>query len=372
MSKEIEIKTERLVRSIGSTYAGVMLNAQHNFAWITGGANNAIDTSRENGAATILITNRGKRYLIANNIEMQRMLDEQVDASLFKPSEFRWQDEKATPDLVRQLAGDLAGGQVISDIPFTSAPALESTFSYCRFELTNDEQSRYRSLGKDAADAMAKTIRQLQPGKTENDIANSMRHELGKFGINSVVTLVAADDRIAKYRHPVPTENRFDKTLLLVTCAKRHGLIASFSRMVSIGEPSDDLKRRTEAAAFVNASLQHATRIAVNPETLSAELYAVAEQAYDRAGFPGEIDKHHQGGAAGYRTRDWVAHPSGGDQLFPQQGFAWNPSITGTKVEDTIIRNGNEIEVITNSAEFPLIESVIDGHTYISHGILTI
>ncbi len=372
MSSEIEIKTERLVRNLGSSYAGVMLNAQHNFAWITGGANNAIDTSRENGAATILVTRAGKRYLIANNIEMQRMLDEQIDTKLFEPIEFQWQDEKAQPELVRLLASDLAQGQVIADIPFTSAPALESIFANQRFQLTDQEVVRYRELGRDAAEAMSNTVKEIREGQTENEIANTLRRELGRKNISSVVTLVAADDRIAKYRHPVPTDNCWNKTLLLVTCAKRHGLIANLSRMVSIGMPSDDLERKTEAAALVHASLQHATRIAINPETNGAELYAVAQRAYAQTGFADEINKHHQGGATGYRTRDWVAHPTSGEQVFPQQAFAWNPSITGTKVEDTIVRNDEELEVLTTSPDFPTIETVIEGHSYFSHGILTI
>lgn len=372
MSTEIEIKTERLVRSIGSSYAGVMLNAQHNFAWITGGANNAIDTSRENGAATILVTNKGKRYLIASNIEMQRMLDEQVDAKLFEPVEFQWQEEKAQPELVRLLAGDLAQGQVIADIPFTSAPALESQFANQRFQLTEEEKERYRELGRDAAEAMSNTVKEIRQGQSENEIANRLRSELGTKNISSVVTLVAANDRIAKYRHPVPTDNRWEKTLLFVTCAKRRGMIASLSRMISIGEPTDELKRKTEAAAFVYASLQHATRIAVNPETLGSELYAVATDAYEKMGFADEINKHHQGGATGYRTRDWVAHPASLEQVFPDQAFAWNPSITGTKVEDTIVRNDGDIEVLTASPDFPKIETVIEGRSYFSHGILTI
>lgn len=369
---EIDIKTERLTRSLGSSYAGVMLNAQHNFAWITGGGSNGIDASRENGAATVLITNRGKRYIIASNIELQRMLDEQVDAEMFEPVGFGWQQEKGEPDLVRLFADDLAGGQVIADIPFTSAPALESTFAHCRFELTESEIERYRELGRDAAAALDRTIERLVPGQTENEIAALMRYELGKLGIRSIVTLVAADERIARYRHPVPTDVRFQRTLLLVTCAKRCGLIASLSRMISVGEPGDELKQRTEAAAFVHASLQHATRKAVGSETVGSGLYEAARSAYERSGFADEINEHHQGGATGYRTRDWVAHPASGDRVHRQQAFAWNPSITGTKVEDTIIVRGDEIEVITASDRFPLIETAIDGHIYHSHGILRI
>jgi Xaa-Pro aminopeptidase len=369
---EIEIKTERLARCLGGLYGGVMLNAQYNFAWITAGGSNAIDTSRENGAATILVTSKGRRFLIANNIEMKRLLAEQVDPSFFEPVEFNWQKEKAEPELVRLLAGDLANGQVIADIPFTAVPAMESLFAHFRYELTDQEIVRYRDLGSDVAEAISSTVAAVRQGQTENEIANTMRFELARRNIRSVVTLVAADGRIAAYRHPVPTENRWKKTLLLVTCAKRQGLIASMSRIVSIGEPSNELKRKTEAAAFVHAKLQHATRNAVSHETNGAELHSVAEQAYRQCGFPDEINNHHQGGATGYRTRDWVAHPASHDKLFARQAFAWNPSITGTKVEDTVVRNGNEIEVFTKSVDFPLIETTIDGRTYCSHGILTI
>ena len=60
-----------------------------------------------------------------------------------------------------------------------------------------------------------------------------------------------------------------------------------------------------------------------------------AAKAYAEKGFADEIDLHHQGGAAGYRTREWVAHPNANDVVRNDQAFAWNPSITGTKVEET-------------------------------------
>src|SRR6186713_2351672 len=120
-----------------------------------------------------------------------------------------------------------------------------------------------------------------------------MIFELGARDIASVVSHVAADDRIVKYRHPVPTEKIWKKTLMLVTCAKRHGLIASFTRIVCDGPLPAELDRRTQAAMAVNTALINATR----PGATGAELYDAAAQAYAEAGFADEINKHHQGGA---------------------------------------------------------------------------
>jgi len=370
VSSEIEIKTKRVVELLErENLGGVLLNAQHNFAWITGGASNGIDLSRENGVASIFVRKDGKRFLLANNIEMPRMLTEEMSADEFEPVEFSWQDEKASGDHVIRNARSLSDGAIATDIAiFESAPALEGKIAPCRYELTDDELARYRKLGMDAGEAVRGTIRKITPGQSEIEIAARMRAELAAMNVNSVVTLVAADERIAKYRHPIPTENRWQKTLLLVTCAKRHGLIVSLSRMVCVGEIQSELRERTEATAFVNAKLWDAAR----PGATGAELYQVAADAYSRVGFADEINLHHQGGAAGYKTREWVAHPKSSDVVKQNQAFSWNPSVSGTKVEETIIVPSDGYDIITRSPDFPVITTMIDGREYLSPGIITV
>lgn len=347
----------------------VLLNAQHNFAWLTAGGINGVDQSRENGVATLMITAAGKRYILANNIELQRMLAENVRADQFEPIEFAWQDEKANAGLVLEKAQRCVGNnaRIASDMPmFSGVMPIEAKIAACRYSLTTHEAARFRALGKDASDAISRAVASTAPGDTEEQVAEKLRHELGVGLMSSVVTLVAADERIAKFRHPVPTSKKWQKTLLLVTCAKRSGLIVSLSRMVSASDPDNDLVARTEAAAYVHAALLDATR----PGTTGAELYAVAAGAYAERGFDDEINKHHQGGAAGYKTRDWVAHPASTETVWPDQAFAWNPSITGTKVEDTHIVTENGIEAVTSNLDMPVITTIINGRDYRSPGII--
>jgi antitoxin VapB len=189
---------------------------------------------------------------------------------------------------------------------------------------------------------------------------------LGAYNIRAVVNLVAADDRISRYRHPVPTDLKWQKTLMVVVCARREGLIASLTRIVCTRPIPEELKRRTRATAAVNACILDGTRMG----TTGAELYRLAARAYANEGFEGEERMHHQGGACGYRTRDWVAHPSSGDIVQPNQAFAWNPSITGTKVEDTCILLENGMEPITSTAEWPYIRAKVNSREYLSPDVL--
>ena len=89
-------------------------------------------------------------------------------------------------------------------------------------------------------------------------------------------------------------------------------------------------------------------------------------------GFEGEERLHHQGGAAGYRTRDWVAHPASLESVQANQAFAWNPSITGTKVEETSIAFEAGVEVITSTPNWPRIVTQIDGREYFSPDVLSL
>jgi len=370
LNTELIEKTERLREMMAREgLGGILLNAQHNFAWLTGGRANGIDTSRENGASYLLVRADGRRFSIANNIETPRLFAEEISPEDFEAVELPWEREKADPELVINKAKALIQGDLVSDLPLHSTVRpVENLVAGCRYSLTAQEVERYRGLGSDAGKALAGLAGRIAPGESEIEIARKAGDALAEYGIRPVVLLAGTDERIANFRHPVPTVKRWEKVLLVAVCAKRDGLIASASRIFCIGDIPAELQRRTEAAAYVFGSLLAASRAG----TSGAELYETAAQAYNDQGFAGEIRRHHQGGACGYRTRDWVAHPVSGETVRPDQAFAWNPSITGTKVEETVIITGGGAEVITASPGWPQIRTEIGGKEYISPGILSL
>jgi antitoxin VapB len=374
MEKDAEIseKTARLVQLMAAEdLGGILLNARHNFAWLTCGGSNGIDQSREAGAGWLFVRRDARRFVLANKIEMPRLLEEELDGQGYEPVEFGWEDEKANPAIVAEQARALLDDNraLASDLPAAGCdPVIELGLSRARGGLTQAEVERYRVLGREAGTAIGRMAGSLEPGMTEIEIAQRASEALAACGAHSVVSLVAADGRLAKFRHPVPTERRWEKSVMVVACARRGGLTVSLTRIVCSGAPPDELRRRTEACARVNAQLFAATR----PGVKGSELYFVTSRGYSREGFPGEEHLHHQGGSTGYRTRDWVAHPQSEDRVQLRQAFAWNPSITGTKTEETCIAFDDHVEVISASPNWPVIPVETAEREYVLPGVLVL
>jgi Xaa-Pro aminopeptidase len=369
---EIAEKTERVVRMLAAeNLGGALINSQHNFAWLTAGGTNSIDTSREAGAGALFVRNDGKRFALASRIEMPRLLAEEISEKDFEPIEFAWEEEKVSQTFVADRALSLleSGSTIGSDLPLgAKARTVEGLLARCRYRLTDSEIERYRSLGRDAGEAIGNLIKNLKCRETEREIARRASDALAACGARAVVMLIAADERLKKFRHPVPTENPWEKVLMVVVCARRSGLTVSLTRIVSAGAVSDELRKRTLAAAKVNVQLLSATR----PGTTGIELYKLAARAYTEEGFEGEERLHHQGGACGYRTRDWVAHPSCEEDVQINQAFAWNPSITGTKVEETCIAFADGVETITATPDWPQIVVRVNEREYLAPDILSL
>jgi antitoxin VapB len=96
----------------------------------------------------------------------------------------------------------------------------------------------------------------------------------------------------------------------------------------------------------------------------------VAADAYAANGFPTEEQLHHQGGATGYWEREWIATPESKETVVNRQAFAWNPSIRGGKVEDTVLLRDGQIELLTPTPELPALESSANGNSYPATSVL--
>jgi antitoxin VapB len=338
---------------------------------LTAGGRNATDLSREAGVGTLFLRSDGKRFVFANKIEMERLLTEELAGQGYEPIDFAWEEEKGNPNLISHVARSLTteslpiGSDLISG---EGLQLIDNDIARARYQLTDTEIERFKSLGKDAGQAIGTVARQLKPGMTETEVARRANDALLAVGAFPVVTLVAADDRLKRFRHPVPTDLQWKKVVMIVVCARRNGLVASMTRIVCDGAIPEDLDIRTRGSAFVNAMLFDGTR----PGVTGRELYEVAARAYSEVGFPGEEHHHHQGGAAGYRTRDWVAHPLNTEKVQEAQAFAWNPSITGSKTEETCIAFEDRIEIITTSPDWPAIPVEVEGRAYVLPGVLSL
>jgi len=123
-----------------------------------------------------------------------------------------------------------------------------------------------------------------------------------------------------------------------------------------------------EAVAQVDATFIAATR----PGQMLGEIFHRATAAYAETGFPDEWHLHHQGGPAGYEPREYVATPRSTDVVSVGQAYAWNPSITGTKSEDTLLVGEEGNELLTAIEDWPTLPVAVNGRTFARPAILEI
>ncbi len=365
---ELQIKQQRIAEFCQMhRLDGVYLQRRNNFAWVTGGRDNHIANNSPAGVAGIVAFADGKRVCFTNTIEGPRFRDEELAGTGIEVATYLWHEPShATKKFLEMTGGKKIAADVTDAGEFNHFSAgmtrLPGEFNELRWSLVPEEIERFRESGKAAAAAMEKACLQVKPGMTEHEIAGILDKEMHSAGGNPVVTLVAVDDRIQKFRHPIPTKQRLRETVMLVSCAESAGLISNLTRFVSFKPLSEEIKKKQQAVCNVDATINLATA----PGKTLGDLFGVIAKAYADNGYPKQEDLHHQGGSAGYNGRDEFAIPSSKVVVRPSQAFAWNPSITGTKCEDTIVcHEAGNIEVLTaHSSDWPSIEGQSpDGNT---------
>jgi Xaa-Pro dipeptidase len=314
----------------------LLLRRSTNFAWYTGGADNRVDHASPFGVADVLVT-REAEYIFTNDIEAPRMREEQTPH--FEVVEHPWYGDEAAA--IREVVGDVSLG---TDFPLDDALDVSDEVAPLRYVLDADALERYRQVGADAAAAVAEAAGSLEPGTNEREAAANLAAACRRRGLFSSVLLAAADERIARYRHPIPHGKQIEGRAMLVVSAERGGLYANVTRMVHFEEPDAEVERRQKACETI---LNRIRDEATTPGRTLADAFEDCQRFYAEAGFPGEWKLHHQGGMTGYVSREVIATPHTHQEIQIGQAFAWNPSITGAKAEETFILTEDGPEVIT-------------------------
>ncbi len=341
---------------------GLLIRQVANFAWATDGAASYINTASTYGAGTLLIT-KDARHLITNTIEAARFeQEEQLKAAGWEFQAEPWYlGTEALPKLTEGL-------KLGADFAFPGSVDLAGELAVERSYLTPAEQDQFRSLSADCAAALDEAIRSVQPGMTEHEIAAILGAAAQKRGAQPIVNLIATDERIFKFRHPLPTDKVMDKYAMLVLCGRQKGLVCSITRLVHFGKLSAELAKKQVATATVDAAMIAATR----PGKTVAGIFKITQDAYAQVGYADEYKLHHQGGPAGFNPREFIATPATNHPVKVGQAYAWNPSITGTKSEDTILIGPESNEIMTAIEGWPTISVEIDGQIFARPAILEI
>lgn len=323
----------------------VVLRSPGNVAWYAGGGRTTVLVDQPVGVAAVVVTG-DRETVLTDRIEAARLAEEELSGLLEDGAVLAIRPWDAELDLP-------AGARVADDVarPGTqdAAPMIEAL----RRSLVPAEVERYRSLGLDSAEAMTEACLRVEPGMTEYAAAGQVAAALYERGIDPVLVLAAGAGRVARHRHALPTLASVGGLLMLVTCARRGGLFASLTRFVGFG---------AGAAAAARADVQDrllaveaAYLDALQPGAVVADVLRAGLSAYGRHGFAADEGTwHHQGGPCGYLARDHIATPRCAESVEPAQAFAWNPSVPGLKVEDTVLAGADGVEVLTRDPRWPV------------------
>ena len=310
----------------GIGVGAILLRRPANFSWYTNGADNRVDRSSPLGVASLLVTTDAE-YLVADNIEAHRMRDE--EGVSMEVVEHPWHhDPEAT---IRELVGNTALG---ADHAFGGARDVSDAVTPLRYSLDEDAIALYRRAGRATEAAMDEAAGKVDSGMSEEEVSADLLYACRRRGLAADVVLVAADERVARYRHPVPRGNSIERRAMLVVCAEMGGLYVSLTRFVELEEPDEEIAGRQEACEEI---LRRIREEATRPGRTLADAFTDCRSFYAEAGFPYEWRSHHQGGMAGYATRELVATAETRQEIEPGMAFAWNPSLPGAKAEETFV-----------------------------------
>ena len=328
------------------------------FAWLTGG-DNVVDADAPTGVAAAGYD--GDLRVITDNIEADRLADEEL------PDAFAVESVPWHAGSLAEAVAERSPAPAAADFDVPGFEAVDG--SRLRQPLTDDDVERYRELGREVAAAVETVCRNLEPDDPEYEVAAGIDISLASRDVDTPVVLVGGAERAQAYRHFTPTDAALGDYALVSVTAERAGLYASMTRTVAFDAP-DWFEDRHRAAARVEATALRATEAAAAgtlsgndatdgegsdsdaPDT-AGDVFAAIREAYDAVGFEGEWENHHQGGAAGFAGREWFATPDGDEPVRRPMGYAWNPTVRGTKSEDTHLVAPDLTERLTKTGRWP-------------------
>lgn len=359
MKPEFKTKLDRLTALMEvEGFDAVYIKREDNFAWLTCGGVNYVSNG-DVGNCGLLVTKSQSLHAITNISEGNRMKDEEKLVKLgFTLHVGSWQDNTFDAKTISSIVGE---GKVGYDTSSASAAIKE-----LRYSLTKEEISRYKKIGTDVSVVLEEVANEINREMTENDVAGLILKKMKEKGIECIVCLVATDERIRNYRHPIPTDKKLGLLVQFGGNFKRSGLVVSSTRFVSFAPVSEEFRKQFLDNLYIDCVYMKNTIIG-KPYSYALQK---GKETYASCGYSNEFSLHHQGGATGYSGRDIKVTEATEGSVVLNQAFAWNPTITGTKCEDTYVVTDEGIITISGPINYPKIKITVDGEKFIRPYIL--
>jgi antitoxin VapB len=319
-----------------------VLRRNPNLAWAIAGRAH-VPTTIDMACFDLIITH-DSATAVTNVVEAPRLIAEEL------PSEVSVQAIKWSEGRDPLLPN---GSKVGSDQPGADRIDLGIEVEMMRASLIESDLARFQNICIDTAVALGNAMKQAESTDREIDVAGLITHSLWQADLEIAFLGVAGQERVHRFRHPLPTDSVVGNRVSASICAKRKGLIASVTRIVTFGEVTDQMITDYTSIFKVEAALLDATIVGNSfSDPINAAIAAYPANGFDSD----EWTKHHQGGPTGFLPRDWPANKGSTRLIQSNQPIAWNPTGKGWKAEDTIIATNSGVKLLSVDPEWPSFE----------------
>lgn len=340
----VDARQDRIARLLDQAeLEGLLVLDPINFAWLTAGGK-VLGTLAPQHWPGLYFSGQ-HRWLIACNLDTQRLFDEELDLLGFQLKEWAWERGRDT------LLSDICFHRRIGcDQPYRDCLAFGPTLALERRQLNDHDKTQLARLGAVLVHALEATARTLALGESEEEIAGQLSHRLLHRGAEPVLLQVAADGRANRYPRLGYTTATVQHSCVLVATARQGGLHASASRIVCFAKPEPNLREGYEAAARISASSVTLTRCNVSvADVLAAQMVAWKQSGYE----------HHwrlspPSFQTGYAPVELVLVPGSSEPLLPDSAITWTVSINGAVSCDTYLLAADGSIPITRVENWPV------------------
>jgi len=357
---DVEYKQQLVAQLLSASGSdGLLVLSPENFSWLTAGGveRGGVDRS----AFPALYYTLEGRWLLAGNVDSQRLFDEELDGLGFQLKEWPWHWGR------NQLLLDLCQGRnVACDVAFSTCKVIGAEIAVHRRSLTEYERACYRALGQILSHALEATGRTLAKADTEREIAGQLSHRLLHRGAAPLVISVAADGRSRQYRHTGYTATPVQNYCVMTVAARKYGLCARASRSVCFGAPDALFRKEHDAACKVSA-----TYVASSwPDSVPRQILATGQRIYQMVGAEHEWTLAPQGHITGHELVELPLLPGDEGLLQADWAITWNASVGAAVSCDTFIITEDGPRTVTSVENWPLKRIKVQGAEFVRPDLL--
>jgi len=348
--REKERRIREMLADLG--YDSLIITRRDNFAWLSSGGRAVVSYVVPTSPVLLLVTPY-KKVAVGYNMDLPRTMDEELVGQGYESVSLPTFGKSPA-----EVALELATGRVAADGPLPGADDIGDEVVALHEPYTPQEMERYRALGRESGEILRELAEWVEPGMTERQVFAHMWELYLAHGFEGNCMFVAADDRIRRYRHPVPGDTPIERAVLLAPAVSKWGLHALTTRLVHFGEPPEEIRRRYQAVATMQAAMVAVTRPGVK---LSA-LLDLCLSLFESLGYPEERRNHFHGGPTGYRVSYPERCRDPDAVVTPNMAFGWYLTVAGAKSEELILVDDEGAKIWSVDPQWPMLEIEYEGH----------